>query len=203
MKLFQIYVDIAAGQGRLRRTSTHDAKAFETKATAMFAREPWVVADIATNAPDLVGHYGIDLACRPATSAAPRRCSSRRAAPNAACSWDFIKFLTRARTSSSTIPPIAGWLPARAGPRPDRPSWPRTRATRASSRSRTASRSPLTPPIAEFDEIETKLATHLVDAYADYANLAGNPDKIQALLNTWADETNADPGQRRPRQLRT
>ena len=48
----------------------------------------------------------------------------------------------------------------------------------------------LTPPIPEFDEIETKLATHLVDAYADYANLAGNPDKIQALLDTWADETN-------------
>ena len=48
----------------------------------------------------------------------------------------------------------------------------------------------LTPPIAEFDELETKLATHLVDGYADYANLAGKPDKIQALLNTWADETN-------------
>jgi ABC-type glycerol-3-phosphate transport system substrate-binding protein len=48
----------------------------------------------------------------------------------------------------------------------------------------------LTPPLPEFDEIETKLATHLVDAYADYANLAGQPDKIQALLNTWADETN-------------
>ena len=48
----------------------------------------------------------------------------------------------------------------------------------------------LTPPIAEFDELETKLATHLVDAYADYATLSGHPDKIQALLNTWADETN-------------
>ena len=48
----------------------------------------------------------------------------------------------------------------------------------------------LTPPIAEFDEIETKLATHLVDAYADYANLSVIPDKIQALLDTWADETN-------------
>ncbi|MDP2349690.1 MAG: hypothetical protein Q8M74_00860, partial [Chloroflexota bacterium] len=47
-----------------------------------------------------------------------------------------------------------------------------------------------TPAIAEFDEIETKIATHLVEAYADFANLAGNPDKIQTLLNTWADETN-------------
>ena len=48
----------------------------------------------------------------------------------------------------------------------------------------------MTPPIAEFDEIETKIATHLVAGYADFANLAGNPTKIQALLNTWADETN-------------
>ena len=44
--------------------------------------------------------------------------------------------------------------------------------------------------IAKLNEIETKLATHLVTAYADFANLAGNPDKIQTLLNTWADETN-------------
>ena len=50
--------------------------------------------------------------------------------------------------------------------------------------------SPSPRRIAEFDEIETKLATHLVEAYADYANLAGNPDKIQALLDTWAEETN-------------
>ena len=48
----------------------------------------------------------------------------------------------------------------------------------------------VTPAIAEFDELETKLATHLVEAYADYENLAGQTDKIQELLNTWAEETN-------------
>jgi hypothetical protein len=48
----------------------------------------------------------------------------------------------------------------------------------------------VTPPIAEFDEIETKLATHLVDGYADYENLAGKPDAIKALLDGWANETN-------------
>ena len=44
-------------------------------------------------------------------------------------------------------------------------------------------------PIPEYDEIITKLATHLVDAYADYENLSGNPAAIQALLDTWAAET--------------
>ena len=73
-------------------------------------------------------------------------------------------------------------------------TWPRssrrTRPTRASSSGLTTSPLTVTPPIAEFDEIETKLATHLVEAYADFANLAGQPDKIQELLNTWAEETN-------------
>jgi hypothetical protein len=48
----------------------------------------------------------------------------------------------------------------------------------------------VTPAVAEFDEIETKLATHLVEGYADFANLAGNPDKIKTLLDGWAKETN-------------
>lgn len=57
VKLFQMYVDFL--QEKVDSPNIdHDAKAFETKQTAMFARESWVVADIATNAPDLVGHYG-------------------------------------------------------------------------------------------------------------------------------------------------
>ncbi|MDQ3870351.1 MAG: hypothetical protein M3301_01900, partial [Chloroflexota bacterium] len=45
------------------------------------------------------------------------------------------------------------------------------------------------PQLPEFDELETKIATHLVDAYTDMS-LAGNPDKMKALLDTWAAETN-------------
>ena len=35
-----------------------------------------------------------------------------------------------------------------------------------------------------------RLATHLVEGYADFQNLAGAPDKIKTLLDGWAQETN-------------
>jgi multiple sugar transport system substrate-binding protein len=185
-KLLQIYVD--ALRDKIDSPNIdHDAKAFETKVTAMFAREPWVVADIATNAPDLVGKYG-SVSLPVADLGANEAMFVPTAAPNAACSWDFIKFLTDPEQQLS-IPTISGWLPVRKdmdltaflAANPGYEGF----FTKPASMTTT-----LTPPLAEFDELETKLATHLVDAYADYANLAGQPAKIQALLDTWAAETN-------------
>ena len=90
----------------------HDAKAFETLATAMFARESWVVADIAANAPDLVGKYGtVSLPIGETFSA--QTMFVPEASPNAACAWDFIKFLTE-QQQQLDIPTISGWIPARA-----------------------------------------------------------------------------------------
>lgn len=185
-KLLQLYVDSL--QNKLDSPNIdHDAKAFETKATAMFAREPWVVADIATNAPDLVGHYG-SISLPTADLGATETMFVPTSAPNAPCSWDFIRFLT-AQEQQLTIPTIAGWLPSRK-------DLDLTAFLAANPGYEGFLKKPdglkvsLTPPLPEFDELETKLATHLVDAYADYANLSGKPDKIQALLNTWAAETN-------------
>jgi multiple sugar transport system substrate-binding protein len=185
-KLLQIYVDALRDKIDSQNID-HDAKAFETKVTAMFAREPWVVADIATNAPDLVGKYG-SVSLPVADLGANEAMFVPTSAPNAACSWDFIKFLTDPEQQLS-IPTISGWLPVRKDM--DLTAFlaanPGYEGFFTKPSGMTTS---LTPPLAEFDELETKLATHLVDAYADYANLAGKPDKIQALLNTWADETN-------------
>jgi multiple sugar transport system substrate-binding protein len=185
-KLLQIYVDSL--QNKIdSQNIDHDAKAFETKVTAMFAREPWVVADIATNAPDLVGHYG-SISLPTGDLGGTETMYVPTSAPNAACSWDFIKFMTD-QQQQLTIPTIAGWLPSRK-------DLDLTAFLAANPGYEGFLKKPdgmkvsLTPQLAEFDELETKLATHLVDAYADYANLAGKPDKIQALLNTWADETN-------------
>jgi multiple sugar transport system substrate-binding protein len=185
-KLLQIYVDALRDKIDSHNIE-HDAAAFEKKQTAMFAREPWVVADIATNAPDLVGHYG-SVSLPSADLAANETMYVPTSAPNAACSWDFIKFMTE-QDQQLSIPVISGWLPART-------DLDLTEFLAANPGYEGYFKKPegmkvsLTPPLPEFDELETKLATHLVDAYADYANLAGNPDKIQALLNTWADETN-------------
>lgn len=185
-KLLQIYVDSLRDKVDSQNID-HDAKAFETKVTAMFAREPWVVADIATNAPDLVGHYG-SISLPTGDLGGTETMFVPTSAPNAACSWDFIKFMTE-QEQQLTIPTIAGWLPSRK-------DLDLTAFLAANPGYEGFLKKPdgmkisLTPPLAEFDELETKLATHLVDAYADYANLAGQPDKIQALLNTWAEETN-------------
>jgi multiple sugar transport system substrate-binding protein len=185
-KLLQIYVDALRDKIDSQNID-HDAKAFETKVTAMFAREPWVVAEIATSAPDLVGHYG-SISLPVADLGANEAMFVPTSAPNAACSWDFIKFMTDPEQQLS-IPTISGWLPVRKDM--DLTAFlaanPGYEGYFTKPSGMTTS---LTPPLAEFDELETKLATHLVDAYADYANLAGKPDKIQALLNTWADETN-------------
>jgi len=185
-KLLQIYVD--GLRDKIDSVNIDaDAKGFENKSAAMFAREPWVVADIATNAPDLVGHYG-SVSLPTGDLGGTETMFVPTSAPNAACSWDFIKFLTE-QDQQLSIPTIAGWLPSRndldltafLAANPGYEGFLKKPAGMKVS---------LTPPLPEFDELETKLATHLVDAYADYANLAGNPDKIQALLNTWADETN-------------
>jgi multiple sugar transport system substrate-binding protein len=186
VKLFQMYVDFLR-DGVDSQNIDHDAKAFETKVTAQFLRESWVVPDIATNAPDLVGHY--------ATVAPPvgdilttESMFVPAAAPNKDCAWEFIRFM-REQEQQLSLLTISGWLPARHDL--DLTEFLTANPTYSGFLTgRDSLTLTVTPPIAEFDEIETKLATHLVDGYADYQNLAGNPTKIQDLLNTWADETN-------------
>jgi len=186
VKLFQMYVDFLKANVDSQNIDS-DAKAFETKATAQFLRESWVIPEIVTNAPDLVGHY--------ATVAPPvgdivtsEAAFVPAASPNAACAWEFIRFL-REQDQQLSLVTISGWLPARTDL--DLTAFLAANPTYEGFLKRPAGFTlTVTPPIAEFDEIETKLATHLVAGYADFANLAGNPGKIQTLLNTWADETN-------------
>ena len=97
-----------------RQNIEHDAKAFETKADrdvrcASRGSSP----TSPTNAPDLVGHYGTISLPVGRLRTAPSTCSSRRPPPNAACAWDFIKFLHRA-AAAARHRDVAGWLPARA-----------------------------------------------------------------------------------------
>ena len=187
VKLFQMYVDLLkANIDSLNIDS--DAKAFETKATAMFLREAWVIPEIVTKAPTLVGHY--QTISPPVGSLVTSESAFVPAAsPNAACAWEFIRFLKEQEQQISMVT-ISGWLPARKDL--DLTAFLQANPTYQGFFTHPADfKLTYTPPIPEFDEIETKLATHLVTGYADFANLAGQPDKIQTLLNTWADETNS------------
>ncbi len=186
VKLFQMYVDMLR-DGVDSQNIEHDAAAFEKQLTAQFLRESWVVPEIATSAPDLVGHYAT-VAPPAADILTVESAFVPAAAPHPECSWEFIRFLREPEQQQNLIK-ISGWLPARQGL-----DYTQLLAENPGFSGFLTGRENLeltvTPPIAEFDEIETKLAEHLVQGYADYANLAGNPEAIQALLNGWAEETN-------------
>lgn len=185
-KLLQMYVDMLK-DNIVSLNIDSDAKAFETQVTAQFLRESWVVPEIATNAPDLVGHYAT-IAPPVADILTTESAFVPVGSPNAACAWEFIRFL-REQDQQLSLVTISGWLPARNDL--DLAAFLEANPTFSGFLQKPDDfQLTVTPPIAEFDEIETKLATHLVEAYADFANLSGSPDKIQALLNTWAEETN-------------
>jgi multiple sugar transport system substrate-binding protein len=187
VKLFQMYVDMLR-DGVTSLDIDADAAAFEKKETAQFLRESWVIPEIVTNAPDLVGHY--------ATVSPPvgdilttESMFVPTAAPHPDCSWEFIRFMREPEQQLNLVK-VSGWPPARITDI-DLTAFLAENPTYAGFLKHPANYTlTVTPPISEFDEIETKLATHLVEGYADYKNLAGNPDKIQTLLNGWADETN-------------
>jgi multiple sugar transport system substrate-binding protein len=189
LKLFSMYVD-SLKNNIVSLNIDSDAAAFEKKETAQFLRESWVIPEIVTNAPDLVGHYAT-VAPPVADILTTESMFVPVASPNAACAWDFIRFL-REPDQQVNLVKVSGWLPARHDLGTALDDFLKANPTYAGFLKQPAGFAlTVTPPIAEFDEIETKLATHLVEGYADFKNLSGSPDKIQALLNTWADETNA------------
>lgn len=186
VKLVQTYVDLLKEKVDSPNVD-HDTKAFETKATAMFLREENVIADIAKNAPDLVGHYGT-VSLPVGGLGLSGGLFVPAASPNAQCAWEFIRSLIQPAQQLSLMK-ISGWTPARTDL--DLTEFLKANPTyEGFLKHPDGFKQTLLPPLPEFDEIETKLATHLVDAFAQYENLSGQPDKIQTLLNTWADETN-------------
>jgi multiple sugar transport system substrate-binding protein len=109
-------------------------------------------------------------------------------AANKDCAWEFVRFM-REPAQQQNLTKVSGWLFARKDV--DLTQFLQDNPTYEGFLKRPDNfQLYVTPPIAEFDEIETKLATHLVDGYADYQNLAGQPDKIKTLLDGWANETN-------------
>jgi multiple sugar transport system substrate-binding protein len=186
VKLFQMYVDFLR-DGVDSQNIDHDAKAFETKVTAQFLRESWVVAEIAAQAPDLVGHYKT-VSPPVGDILTVESMFVPKGAANADCAWEFIRFM-REPEQQLNLTKVSGWPLARRDI--DMTSFlAENPGFEGFLKKPDNFKLYVTPAVPEFDEIETKLATHLVEGYADYANLAGQPDKIKALLDTWAAESN-------------
>jgi multiple sugar transport system substrate-binding protein len=184
--LFQMYVDLLK-EGVDSANIEHDAKAFETHQTSQFLRESWVINEIASTAPELVGHY--KTVSPPVGDILTTESIFVPAdAANKDCAWEFVRFM-REPAQQQNLTKVSGWLFARKDV--DLTQFLQDNPTYEGFLKRPDNfQLYVTPPIAEFDEIETKLATHLVDGYADYQNLAGQPDKIKTLLDGWANETN-------------
>ena len=186
VELFQMYVDLLK-EGVDSPNIEHDAKAFETHQTSQFLRESWVINEIATAAPDLVGHYKT-VSPPVGDILTTESMFVPASAANPDCAWDFIRFM-REPEQQQNLTKVSGWLFARKDI--DLTQFLADNPTYEGFLKRPDNfQLYVTPPIAEFDEIETKLATHLVAGDADFANLAGQPDKIKTLLDGWAQESN-------------
>jgi multiple sugar transport system substrate-binding protein len=166
----------------------HDAEGFELGQTAMFARESWVVGDVAKNAPSL--KY----------MAAPLPRDKRwgtifnsvnlyvpQSTKNAAAAWDFIRFLTQAPYERQMLEQV-GWIPLRRDVNYD-PVLAKIPQYRAFLFHNPNFVYWSMPVIKDFDEIETKMADRLVAAYRD-RSLSGNPAGIAQALHAAAEETN-------------
>ncbi len=167
----------------------HDAQAFELGQTAMFERESWVIGDIRKNAPNLKYQTTpIPRDKRWGTIFGSVNLYVSRGAKNPEVAWDFVKFLTQPQYERQLLEDV-GWIPQRQDVNfdPVFVKYPQYKAFLVRDKNYVYWS---TPNIKDFDEIETKLAARLVDAYKNRA-LAGNAAGIAGMLHTAAEETNS------------
>lgn len=166
----------------------HDAEAFELGQTAMFARESWVVGDVAKNAPSLkYASAPLPRDKRWGTIFNPVNLYVPQGSKNAAAAWDFIRFLTQPQYERQMLADV-GWIPLRQDVNydPVLVKIPQYKAFLFQNKDFVYWSM---PSLKDFDEIETKMADRLVAAYRD-KSLVGNPAGIARTLRAAADETN-------------
>ncbi len=164
-----------------------DTKAFEQQLTAMFMRESNVIGDIAANAPTL--NYGA-VKLPTTTLHSTESFDVAASSPHQQTAWDFIRFLMDLPQQQS-IATISGWVPARidldySALTAQQPAWA-AMLVKDPNYQAGYQTDYLLP---EWDEIETKLATHLVATYTD-KSLVDNPTGALQRLQQFADETNS------------
>ncbi|HEX9118456.1 MAG TPA: extracellular solute-binding protein, partial [Anaerolineae bacterium] len=167
-----------------------DAEGFELGQSATFFRESWVVGDIKKNAPSL------DYGTAPVPKGAKRwghitqgislYVTKSCKAPDVA--WDFITSGMQPQFMQDLLRNV-GWLPARqdvdyAPVLKDIPQFSGFMFKDPNYKGWT------TPTIPVWDEVETKMAEHLIKTYTD-KSLAGNPDGIAKAIHEMAVETDS------------
>ncbi|HET8580148.1 MAG TPA: extracellular solute-binding protein [Nitrospiraceae bacterium] len=167
----------------------HDAEAFELGQTAMFARESWVVGDIAKKVPKLQYMTApLPRDKRWGTLFSSGNLYLSQTAKDPSVAWDFIKFLVESQYARQMLEQV-GWIPLRQDVNYDPVliKLPQYKAFLFRHKDFTYWSEPF---VKNFDEIQTKLAERLVAAFRD-RSLAGNPSAIAQAIHTWAEETNS------------
>jgi multiple sugar transport system substrate-binding protein len=170
----------------------HDADAFVAETTAMLFREAWVIGEIQAKNPKL--DYGVvpipawekgkphKMLLQPWGVYVNGKSSNQDAA------WAFMKFLTSPENALK-LTTMTGWVSARADVdwQPLLAKTPQFKVFVDPPKDIVYYVEPVLPP---WDEIETKVAERLSQAYVD-PSLLDHPDKIAALLHEMAQQTDS------------
>ncbi len=187
LKTLKMYIDMVYKYKTDDPKVKHDTDAFESSATAMYARESNTVGDIAKKAPNLKYNTSpMPKGVRWGDLSSPIALFTSRSTKNADTAWDFILFSQQEQYLNLLLTDI-GWIPQRQD---------YTYAEALKSRPQLAAftfKDPnyklfVTPAIAPFDELETKLADRLSKAFLD-SSLLDNEAKMKQVLADAAKET--------------
>jgi multiple sugar transport system substrate-binding protein len=187
-KTLQFYIDMLYKYKVDSHSIKHDAEAFELKQTAMFQRETWVIGDIKKKAPDL--KYGTMPVPKSNAWAYLRNSFSvytTRSTKSPVLAWAFAEELIQPESQKFMLENV-GWLPSRSDVDYTE-ILNKIPAFKAFLVKDAAYKPVFTPKIGAFDEIWTKLAQRLQDAYLK-KELLDNPSGIKKVLDDAAAETN-------------
>ena len=180
------YVNAVSGAKTVTVDMPADAAAFQREQTAMFIRESWVIGDTAKKAPDL--NYKTALLPRGSIALPVNLYVAGGSDEAQAAAWDFA---IAANESEHLIWMLdnVGWLPNRSGV-------DYSAVIEAKPQFGAFVDLPedyvffTLPSIEPINEILTRFAAQLVDAYAD-ESLVGNDEAMMEVLKASAEETNA------------
>jgi multiple sugar transport system substrate-binding protein len=187
LKTLKMYIDMVYKYKTDDPKVKHDTDAFQTGATAMYARESNVVGDTAKKAPNLKYNTApMPKGVRWGDLSSPIGLYTSRSTKNADTAWDFIMFSQQEQYLNLLLTDI-GWIPQRQ-------DYAYAEALKARPQYAAFTfKDPnyklfVTPAIASFDELETKLADRLSKAYLD-SSLLDNEAKMKQVLADAAKET--------------
>ena len=185
----KFYIDMLYKWNADSHKIKHDAEAFELQHTAMFQRETWVIGDIKKKAPDL--KYGTMPLPKDTHWGYLRNSFSiytTRSTKNPELAWAFAEELIQPDNQNFMLENI-GWLPSRSDV-DYTDVLNKIPAFKAFLVKDPAYVPVFTPKLGVFDEIWTKLAQRLQDAYLK-KELLDNPNGIKQVLDEAAAETNS------------